>query len=53
MQKNPFTWYYCVLIALAKKLLTLILKFIQISNSETIKNCLQTGSFTKIDNKTM
>ena len=41
------------LIALAKELLTLMLKFIQISNLETKKNCLPTVCFTDIYTKTI
>ena len=33
----------------AKELFTLILKVLQITNLKTIKNCLRTGSFDKID----
>ena len=38
--------------ALPKELFTLILKILQITNLETIKNCLPTSSFTKIDDYT-
>ena len=49
IQKNSLPLYF--LIALAKELLVSILKFMHISNLETIKNCLPTTSFTKIDIK--
>ena len=52
MAKDSFvaevTFKSSVLRALAKELFTLILKILQISNLETIKNC----SFTKIDDYT-
>ena len=38
--------------ALAKELFTLMLKILQIMNLETIKNCLLTGPFNKIDGYT-
>ena len=38
--------------ALAEELFTLILKMLQITNQETIKNCLLTSSFTKTDDCT-
>ena len=41
------------LIALAKELLTLMLKFIQFSNLETKKNGLPTVCFTDIYTKTI